>query len=736
MKKKLSLFAFALIAAALALPYFSAAPARQSLINALETALSRQVRIQGATRIRLLPTPAILADEVTIAEDSAFSLEPFAYVTTIEVQPAFLALLAGRLEPARIRLTEPSVNLMRSPRGWNIESLISGKLRAPELEVRNGRLNFKQDNFKNPFYLTNTLVDISATSTGDIRIFASAEPARTDRGPQGFGAFSLRGLAHIPNVGEPSLDFDLELQPSALHAFNFFFGARGVNFAGKLSAKARIQGLWSRAAIQSTLRFEGLEPQGFLPFSGNSNRLDLKGMLDLPGQRFALDSTDGDQLRVRIRARDFFHSPRGGLLLDLRSVAAAKLLDLGQEANAPLPAGIEAEGRFHGVISYTWPSREDVPAQGMVWFSGAKLVLPDQPPLTIPDATATVDGSRWRFHPARVGVGESQNAVFEADWNARNGALKLDIATQLLSVRGLKTGLGLLVQASSLPLLAQSQSGSWQGNLRYQRSEDADAGQWSGRFTVRNLEVDLEGIPGPVKVSTGTISFNPTSTQIRRLRAEWDGTELEGELTLPAQSDGPVSLNLLSAEANGATIEKLISFAQRPPVGLLEKMRLRRASLPDWLRRRHVVGRIEFKALNLAGGILSPVSLDLNWRASRVEATLAPAELTVPGQSGAARLEGKISTELWQPAPLFHFEGLVSNWPLDRGQASGELNLRFASLDANLLDSLEGEMAISSPETARILLRHGKLTLEWPEGRRKPLVLPPPYWPLSWPAEP
>ncbi|MFN7544402.1 MAG: AsmA family protein, partial [Acidobacteriota bacterium] len=145
MKKKLSLLALLFVAVSLALPYFSAAPARKTLIYSLETALSRQVRIQGATRIRLLPTPAILADEVTIAEDPSFSLEPFAYVTTIEVQPAFLALLSGRLEPARIRLTEPSVNLMRSSRGWNIESLISGKLRAPELEVRNGRLNFKQD---------------------------------------------------------------------------------------------------------------------------------------------------------------------------------------------------------------------------------------------------------------------------------------------------------------------------------------------------------------------------------------------------------------------------------------------------------------------------------------------------------------------------------------------------------------------------------------------------------------
>lgn len=153
MKKKLSLLALLFVAVSLALPYFSAAPARKTLIYSLETALSRQVRIQGATRIRLLPTPAILADEVTIAEDPSFSLEPFAYVTTIEVQPAFLALLSGRLEPARIRLT-----------GFRMLEAPGKKLRIQFLAVNHGSAD---------------LPNISGTITLRIKGSPEAEPAAT-----------------------------------------------------------------------------------------------------------------------------------------------------------------------------------------------------------------------------------------------------------------------------------------------------------------------------------------------------------------------------------------------------------------------------------------------------------------------------------------------------------------------------------------------------------------------------
>lgn len=736
MKRKLIYAGVALFLAALAVPYFSASFIRQALQTSLELALSRRVRIEGDTRFRVLPTPAILADEVTISEDPAFSLEPFAYVAELEVHPSFIALLSGRLEATRLRLTEPSVNLMRAGQGWNIQSLVSGKLRPPEVEVRNGRLNFKQGNSKSPFYLTNALVDISApTAQGDVQIFFSAEPARTDRGPQGFGAFSLRGSVHAPPGIVPTLDFDVELQPSSIHAFNFFFGARGVDFAGKLSGKGRLKGPWDNAAIEASIQFEGLEAKGFLPFAGKSNHLALAGRLDIPGQRLGLDTAGSEALRVRMRARDFFQSPKGALLVELRDIELSKLLELGREASAKLPEGISGEGKFNGVVGYSWPSKEDVPAKGMIWFADARIDLPDQPRLEIPAANAVVEGSRWILSPAEIGVGESQSAVMRADWNARNGALRLEVATQLLSVKGLKTGLGLLLQASSLPLLSRAQGGSWQGTLQYERQEDSDPGKWSGRLGVRNIAVDLEGISTPLEVSTASIQFDSNHIAIRRMRSEWDSVEIEGEVSYSPDLQRPIEMNLTIPEADSSHLARLLQAGQRPPAGLLEKMRLRRFSMPEWLRNRNASGAILIKTLHFASGSFEPIRLKFRWRADKLESTIEAAEFSLVNSPSTLRVQGKLATELWQPSVQYRWEGTMSGWPLDRGTVSIDGAFKSTSLEADWFDTLEGEGVLTLPDSPRLIIRQGKLTVDFGEGKRKPISLTAPYWPLTIPPE-
>ncbi len=741
MKRKLWLGAALFLFIALALPFFSAGFVKQTLQNSLQLALSRQVRIQGETRFRIFPTPAILADDVTISEDPSFSLEPFAYVTVLEVQPSFLALLSGRLEASRIRLTEPSVNIMRSPTGWNIQSLVSSNLRPPEVEVRSGRLNFKQGNAKSAFYLTNALVDISApTSQADIKIFFSAEPARTDRGAQGFGKFSFQGEVHAPPSKVPDLDFDLELQPSSIHAFNFFFGARGVDFAGKISGKGRLKGPWNKAAIDASLQFEGVAPQSFLPFAGRSNTLALAGSLDLPGQRFALDTVGDNLVRVRMRARDFLQSPKGALLLQLRDVELARLIDLGREANAKLPAGLTGKGNFNGVIGYAWPSPEEVPAKGMVRFTEAVVEVADQPRLMTPSAVVVVEGSRWILAPSEIRVGESQTAIMSADWNARSGALRLDVATQLLSIKGLKSGLGLLLQASSLPLLSRAQGGSWQGNVQYQRTEESDPGRWSGRLGVRNISIDLDGIPAPLEISTASIDFDPNRIAIRRMRAEWESVDLEGEVSYVPDSPRPAELNLIIGEASVASLSRLLQSAQRPPAGLLEKIRLRRPSMPDWLRTRNVSGQLLFKELEFASGSFHPLKLKFSWRGQKLDSTILPSEFSLLNQPGSIRLEGNMKTDLWQPEISYQLDGSIAGWPVDKTTATLAGAIKILSLDADWGESLEGEakLTLAEPdaEAIKLVLQQGKLTLDFGEGRRKPLTLVPPYWPLTIPVEP
>jgi hypothetical protein len=62
---------------------------------------------------------------------------------------------------------------------------------------------------------------------------------------------------------------------------------------------------------------------------------------------------------------------------------------------------------------------------------------------------------------------------------------------------------------------------------------------------------------------------------------------------------------------------------------------------------------------------------------------------------------------------------------------------RANPLQPRWLDTLEGEADLTHPVGARLLVRGGRPTLEFPESRRRPpLPLTAPYWPLTLPLEP
>lgn len=739
-----------LLTLVLAAPFISAEAFRGEIQKSLEAALSRKVQIGGKARFQLLPVPGLTVSDVTIAEDPAYSLEPFAYVASLEVQPRLLSLLTGRFEPSRLRLSEPSVNLMRGPAGWNVQSLAGRGLVLPDIEVRNGRLNFKQQDEKSAFFLANALVDISAPSSrGEVDIFASAEPSRTDRGAQGFGRFSLRGRVSVPAGRESEVDFDVELEPSALHAFNFFFGATGAEFQGKLSSRGRVKGPLSKAAITGSLLFESLDAKGFLPFQGRSHSLAYTGTMDFPGQRLQLDTKADPELQLRLRARNIFQQPKGGLLVALRQVQLEKLLDLGREANVKMPPGISTKGRFSGVLGYQWPSAQSIPAQGMLWFEDASLSLPENPVLGIGSAVVIVDGSAWRLPPSEVSVGESQTARMGAEWNVQSGALRLEVNTQLLSMKSLKTGLGLLLRASSLPLLSQSQGGSWQGQVLFERLEDSDPGSWSGRLSLRNAVLSIDGLPEPLEISSASALFDANRVAIRSIRAAMGDLETEGEFTYYPSSGKPAEFQLTLAEASSGDLDRILRQALKPSEGLLDKMRFRRTPSPEWLRTRHLDGRVLVKNLSFGEANIRNLPLRIRWRGELCKLSFGPSMLSLSSDGDSAPLEGSLDVPLWKDSMEYRFEGSLKSWPVQEAATpldfTGKANLRslgpnwdegFSAIGSTAGGSWESGEGGASPEAAKFVFRAGRLSIEPAGGKRRFWKAGAGIWPLQLEVEP
>src|SRR6202011_6176517 len=67
-----------------------------------------------------------------IHDDPAFSAEPMLRAQQVTASLRMASLLRGKLEIARLNLTEPRLNLVRTAEGhWNVESLIERAAKIP-----------------------------------------------------------------------------------------------------------------------------------------------------------------------------------------------------------------------------------------------------------------------------------------------------------------------------------------------------------------------------------------------------------------------------------------------------------------------------------------------------------------------------------------------------------------------------------------------------------------------------
>lgn len=120
-----------LIVLLIALPFFiDANMFRPKLESELTDALGRQVKVGNLT-LSLL-SGGVKADQISIADDSAFSSTPFVQAKSLKVGVEMMPLIFSRtLNVTDLTLDQPEINLVKSENGdkWNFSSL--GSKNAP-----------------------------------------------------------------------------------------------------------------------------------------------------------------------------------------------------------------------------------------------------------------------------------------------------------------------------------------------------------------------------------------------------------------------------------------------------------------------------------------------------------------------------------------------------------------------------------------------------------------------------
>ncbi len=563
MKRKLLWLTAALVVVLAGAPFLRADRFGPRIQAGLERALGRKVEI-GAVRIHLLTGPGFSVRNVIIHERPEISAEPFAYVDDLVVRLRLLSLLSGRLEFSSLRLDKPHVNLMRQADGaWNVQALLApppaagaagaeGQTGAPmpELEVRRGRLNFKIDDRKSPYYFTDTDIDFSAVGEGNFDIWFVGEMARTDRMARGLGRVTSRGRLRDTG-GEPKLDLDVQLERSALQELAQLAGIRDLGVHGVVKSRAAISGPVSALKIKGQLDLTELH-HWTQPPRAAAVSVAYTGELGLGAQSLRLETDPKRPLRVRAALDKFLMQPQWSV------EAEAQALGLNPMAEWLRPPGADFNGmKMAGTLDGQFRMSHDGPASGAATLTGLDWTWGEGSRLEGAKLEAEWKDGTVRLAPAGLEL-DGQGLQVDCEWKLGELAWECHGTSKGQDVKKLQRWMKALgLRAEWVEDLT---AGALRGTLTVGQVA-MDPLQWKGQLELRNAELGVPELPAPVKIAAATVVWQGERLLIPALRASVGGVNWAGAYRYELGAARPHRIVMDAEPLELDTLEKLLGPA-------------------------------------------------------------------------------------------------------------------------------------------------------------------------------
>lgn len=677
-----------LLLVGLLVPYVNADQYGQRLKDSLERALGRKVDI-GRVRFNLFKGPGFSVERddkgpgVVIHEDPSIGLEPVAYVETMEVRPNLLALLGGKFRIASIRLEDASINLVKSgpveeAGRWNFTSFVDRSVMSsmPAVHVRNGRINFKFGDTKSTFYLTETDLDISppGARSGGWNVSCTGQTARTDRSGHGLGLFSLQGHWF---VAPERVDLDLTLDRTGLGEWTALLRGEAGAVHGTVTSRLHLGGPIHNIGIAGRLTVEDVHRWDLLPPSGQGWPLDVRGTLDLVGQRLELESNSAGKellpLSVRLRATDYLSQPHWAVEVNWNRFPLEPLMELAAHMGAQLPPDLKMSGTMDGAMVYARGGR----LEGELGFHDTAVTTPNSPPVRFEHAYLVLDQGHVRLSPAVVHTGDDQANV-EADYAIDQNRLDLAIHSDAMKVASVRAQGAL----PALPWLDQVKSGQWSGDLHYRR--ETEKSTWTGRLQVADAELPVTGLADPVQFQSARLQIDGERVTVDQIVARAGKVAFRGEYRHDPTLARPDRIRLRAETLDSAALEAELLPSLHRDRSLIARA-LGRNSIPDWMRDRALEGTVQIDDLVLDGTHLANVRAGLRWDTARVELDGLQAKLD------KAAITGRLIIGLRGAQPTYRLTGKVKGLNWQSGKLDAEGTLETSGTGAALLANLKSE---------------------------------------------
>jgi uncharacterized protein involved in outer membrane biogenesis len=533
--------------------------------------LARPVEI-GSVHLRLLPRPGFDLQNLIVYDDPAFGQEPMLRAPEVTADLRLTSLVRGRLEIARLDLTDPSLNLVHGENGrWNLEALLertshvplapTAKAKSeprpafPYIQVNSGRINFKAGQEKRPYALTNADFALWQDSENAWGIRLKAEPFRSDLNLNDTGTVRVNGTwQRAVSLRDTPLQFNAEWDRPQLGQLTKFVSGEDKGWRGAVQLEITLKGTPTNllvsgdASVRDFRRYDISSGQA-LPLAAHcdgryssvdhvvhevscrvpvgSGRLTLKGDVGLPA------------------------SHRYDLVLNAEGLPTSALVALAQRAKRNLPEDLKASGEVQGSLAL----RRNGTAEARE-FSGSGEISHLQ--LASASSKAELDAASIPLKLMADDAGQAGNQAGGDEKRLEFGPFPLAGERGAgPTVRGWigfsGYGIGLVGEAEvartlrraklfGLPALSATAdgqakvdlhiAGTWTGKAASGVS-DFSRPQVTGTVKLRNVHAEVRGVDEPIEIPSASLQFLPDKVRVTKLSANAAHALWTGSLELP-----------------------------------------------------------------------------------------------------------------------------------------------------------------------------------------------------------
>jgi AsmA family len=570
-------------AAAVVLALFLARPGanqlRTRIVRSISLALGRQVEV-SSVNLRLLPQPGFDLENFVVHDDPAFSAEPMLQAPEVTAALRVSSLLRGRLEIARLSLSQPSLNLVRSSDGhWNVESLLqrnaqkevapTSKSRRetrpgfPYIEADQGRINFKLGAEKKPYALTNADFSLWQDSENAWGMRLKAQPVRTDFNLSDTGVLRAEGSwQRAASLRLTPLLFHVQWEGGQLGQITKLAYGEDKGWRGAVLVSAALKGTPADLTVQSSASVDGfrrydLMDDDSLQLAGQCNANYSSVDRALHSLSCSLPVGDG-AITLEGSAMGPMTSPSYDLALKAKDIGVEALVDLARHVKKNLPEDLSATGRLDAAFRLR---RERSGAREETAWTGAgetrelrleskltrtTLVLGKVPfsasfgpgfhgqqysypghaagPQTLP-----MPAPELTVMPFKLPLGPSVQAQISSS------GYRVQLRGEIVLSRLIQ-----LAQTVGLPVPQPAVEGAAKVNLQV-------AGNWSafaapamlGQLQLQSVRAQMHGLNEPLQIASASIGLLPDRVEVSNVAASIAGSTWRGSVTLPRHCVAP-----------------------------------------------------------------------------------------------------------------------------------------------------------------------------------------------------